>query len=172
MAIVDRYNMRLIGPNCMGAMSLEADLNATIIGAGVPGHVALVTQSGSIGACMLDYVRDLGLGFSSIVSLGNQADVTVCDLLPFYEQDEHTRVIVLYLEMVLEPQRFCRLVSQKTKPVLALKSGRTAAGMAAVSSHTGSQPATTNSWTPCSTRPGSPGWTRWRNCFSAPKLCP
>jgi acetyltransferase len=72
------------------------------------------------------------------VSLGNQADVTVCDLLPFYEQDEHTKVIVLYLETILEPVRFWRLAAQVHKPILLLKSGSTSAGMAAASSHTGS----------------------------------
>ena len=139
MAIVNKYNMRLIGPNCMGAMSVKSNLNATILANSVvPGNVAVVTQSGSIGASMLDYAGDLGLGFSAIVSLGNQADITVCDLLPFFEEDENTRVIVLYLEMILEPQRFCRLASKMTKPILVLKSGRTAEGMAAVSSHTGS----------------------------------
>ena len=139
MAIVNKYNMRMIGPNCMGAMTVKSSLNATILANSVvPGNVALVTQSGSIGASMLDYAGDLGIGFSAIISLGNQADVTVCDLLPFFEEDEHTNVIVLYLEMILEPQRFCRLAASMSKPILVLKSGRTAEGMAAVSSHTGS----------------------------------
>ena len=139
MDIVNKYNMRMIGPNCMGAMNVKSRLNSTILANSVvPGNVALVTQSGSIGASMLDYAGDLGIGFSSIISLGNQADITVCDLLPFFEEDEHTKVVVLYLEMILEPQRFCRLASGMSKPILVLKSGRTAEGMAAVSSHTGS----------------------------------
>jgi acetyltransferase len=137
--IVNKYNMRLIGPNCMGEMNAKINLNATILSGHIAkGSVALVTQSGSVGAAMLDYAEELGIGFSSIVSLGNQADVTVCDLLPFYEKDEHTRVIVLYLETIVEPVRLWRLASQVHKPILLLKSGSTSAGMAAASSHTGS----------------------------------
>lgn len=137
--IADRYNIRMIGPNCMGAMNAKVNLNATILtNPVVKGNVALITQSGAIGAAMLDYAENLGIGFSSIVSLGNQADITVCDLLPFYEQDGHTRVIVLYLESILEPLRFWKLMVNMTKPILLLKAGNTSAGMAAASSHTGS----------------------------------
>ena len=137
--IVNRYNMRLIGPNCMGVINAPAGLNATILHTPfVKGGVALFTQSGSIGASMLDYAEELGIGLSSIVSLGNQADVTVCDLLPFYEDDAQTKVIVLYLESILEPTRLVQIAGQMTKPILLVKSGRTGAGMAAASSHTGS----------------------------------
>ena len=137
--IVNRYNMRLIGPNCMGEMNAKISLNATILSGNVAkGSVALVTQSGSIGAAMLDYSEQLGIGFSSIVSLGNQADVTLCDLLPFYEKDEDTKVIALYLETILEPARFWRLAVKIQKPILLLKAGSTGAGISAASSHTGS----------------------------------
>jgi len=137
--IVDRYNMRMIGPNCMGEMNVKANLNATILDTPVvKGNIALVTQSGAIGASMLDHAEELGIGFSAIVSLGNQADITVCDLLPYYEQDEHTRVIALYLESIIDPVRFYNIASKMTKPILLLKSGSTSAGMAAASSHTGS----------------------------------
>ncbi|MDR1247747.1 MAG: acetate--CoA ligase family protein [Treponema sp.] len=137
--IVDQHNMRLIGPNCMGEMNVAINLNATILSGSIAkGNVALVTQSGSIGAGMLDYAEELGIGFSSIVSLGNQADITVCDLLPFYEQDACTKVVVLYLESIVEPFRFYQMAAKMTKPILLLKSGRTSIGLAAVSSHTGS----------------------------------
>lgn len=139
MKICNRYNMRLIGPNCMGEMNAKVDFNITILHSSVvKGNVALVTQSGAIGAALLDYAGELGIGFSSIVSLGNQADVNVCDLLPCYEEDEHTKVIVLYLESILEPTRFWQVASKITKPILLLKSGSSEAGMAAASSHTGS----------------------------------
>jgi acetyltransferase len=139
MAIVNKYNMRLIGPNCMGEMNVKIKLNATILFSHIArGSVALVTQSGAIGAAMLDSAEALGLGFSSIVSLGNQADVNLCDLLPFYEKDEHTRVIALYLESILDPVRFWQTAARIRKPIVLLKSGRTVAGMAAASSHTGS----------------------------------
>jgi len=137
--IANRYNMRMVGPNCMGEMNVKVNLNATILtNPIVKGNVALATQSGAIGAAILDYAEELGIGFSSIVSLGNQADINVCDLLPFYEKDEHTRVVILYLESILEPQRFWKLAGKMTKPVLVLKAGSTSAGMAAASSHTGS----------------------------------
>jgi acetyltransferase len=138
-SIIDRYNMRLIGPNCMGQMNVKVSLNATILAGHIAqGNVAMVTQSGSIGAAILDYAEELGIGFSSIVSLGNQADMTVCDVLPFYEEDPHTKVIVLYLESIAEPARFWRLAAGMHKPILLLKAGSTAIGMAAASSHTGS----------------------------------
>ncbi len=138
-AIVNRYNMRMIGPNCMGEMNRKAKLNATILhNRLIDGHVAFVTQSGAIGAAMLDFAEGLGLGFSSIVSLGNQADVTACDLLPHYDQDEYTRVIALYLESIPDPVRFARVAARVKKPILVLKAGGTDAGSAAASSHTGS----------------------------------
>lgn len=137
--IVNRYNMRLIGPNCMGEMNIKSKLNATILsGEIVKGNIAMVTQSGSIGAALLDYAEELGIGFSSLVSLGNQADINVCDLLPFYDEDEHTSIIVLYLESILDPVRFWKTASMIKKPIILLKSGNSAAGMAAASSHTGS----------------------------------
>ncbi|MDR2398218.1 MAG: acetate--CoA ligase family protein [Spirochaetaceae bacterium] len=138
-SIMDHYNMRLIGPNCMGQMNVKASLNATILAGRIAqGNVAMVTQSGSIGAAMLDYAEELGIGFSAMISLGNQADLTVCDLLPYFEEDPHTQVIVLYLESIAEPPRFWRLAARMQKPILLLKAGSTAAGMAAASSHTGS----------------------------------
>jgi len=142
-AIVDKYNMRMIGPNCMGISNTNpaAKLNATILhDIPVPGNIAFVTQSGGLGAVLLDYSKHLGIGFSAVVSLGNQTDVTVNDLLPMLAEDNCTKVILLYLETIPDYRRFRRLaakVSQK-KPIIALKAGRTEAGARAASSHTGS----------------------------------
>ena len=137
--IVNKHNMRMVGPNCMGLLNAGANLNATMLSNAIePGHVALITQSGAIGAAMLDYAKDLGIGFSSIVSLGNQADVNVCDLLPLLEEDENTKVIVMYLETLYDPARFWKYVAKMETPVVVLKSGATAAGATAASSHTGS----------------------------------
>ena len=137
--IVNRYNMRMLGPNCMGFMSAKVSLNCTFLSDTIyKGNIALLTQSGAIGAVMLDFVEQLGLGFSSIISLGNQADINVCDLLPYYDADEQTKVIILYLESIIEPRRFLRVASAVKKPILLLKSGSSEAGMAATSSHTGS----------------------------------
>ena len=137
--IVDRYNMRMIGPNCMGLMNSWANLNATMITSKVAkGHVAMVTQSGALGAALLDSASAMGLGFSTIVSLGNQMDMSATDLLPLLEADPETKVIIFYLEGIIDPVRFCQEASRMKTPILLLKSGKTAFGASAASSHTGS----------------------------------
>ena len=141
--IVDKYNMRMIGPNCMGISnnSPSANLNTTILH-DIPqkGNIAFVTQSGGLGAVLLDYSKRLGIGFSIVASLGNQADVTANDILPLLAEDESTEVILLYLETIPDYKRFKKLASRiaAKKPVILIKSGRTDAGARAASSHTGS----------------------------------
>ena len=137
--ICNRYNMPFIGPNCMGLMSAAANVNVTILHSAIKkGNVALITQSGAIGAGMLDAAEALGIGFSSIISLGNQSDVNVVDILPNLDRDEHTKVIALYLESIIEPFRFYQAAARINKPILLLKSGASEAGASAASSHTGS----------------------------------
>ncbi|MFP4617239.1 MAG: acetate--CoA ligase family protein [Spirochaetaceae bacterium] len=141
--IVNAYNMRLLGPNCMGISNNESSvrLNSTILH-DVPrkGNIALVSQSGGLGAVLLDYAEHLGIGFSVIASLGNQADVSVNDLLPILAEDPDTEVILLYLEQISDYRRFAKIASRITphKPIVLLKAGRTGAGAAAAGSHTGS----------------------------------
>ncbi len=138
-AIINRYNMRMIGPNCMGLVNTAANLNATMLTNRISkGHVALITQSGALGAALLDSAEALRLGFSTIVSLGNQMDVNAADLLPFLEADPETKVIIFYLESILNPVKFCRVAAGMKTPILLLKSGKTAFGASAASSHTGS----------------------------------
>ncbi len=141
--IVKRYGMRLVGPNCMGvinmdpAVRLQASFSAN---EPLPGNVAFSSQSGALGEAILALLRDRGLGLSMFVSLGNKADVSGNDLLEYWEQDPNTRVVLMYLESFGNPQRFleiCQRVS-KSKPIIAVKSGRTAAGARAAASHTGS----------------------------------
>lgn len=140
---VDRYNMRLLGPNCMGLLNTDPEvrLHSNML-QNIParGPVGLITQSGAIGAAMLDWAQDLGLGFSMIASTGNQPDLNICDLLPLYAEDPATKVVLAYLEMIPEPARFAKILSRvcRIKPVIILKSGRTEAGAAAARSHTGS----------------------------------
>ena len=141
--IADEYNMRLLGPNCMGISNNESSvkLNTTILhDIPVDGNIAFVTQSGGLGAVLLDYAEHLGIGFSVIASLGNQADVTVNDILPLLAEDEKTEVIMLYLEQIPDYRRFAKIASRITakKPIVLLKAGRTGAGAAAAGSHTGS----------------------------------
>lgn len=143
MDIVNRYGMRLMGPNCMGilntdpAVRLHANMLQTIP---ERGGIGLITQSGAIGAAMLDFASAYGLGFSRIASTGNQPDVTACDLLPLYADDPNTKVILAYLEAIPDAPRFARILREaaSAKPVVVLKSGRTEAGAAAAKSHTGS----------------------------------
>lgn len=143
MALVNQYNMRMLGPNCMGLLNTSSEIcmNATMLQhSPVKGNIAFVTQSGAMGATLLDYAESMGLGFSIVASLGNQANVNVNDLLPILAEDEATKVIMLYLEAIVEPMRFLRLASEvaKIKPIILVKSGRTAEGAKAASSHTGS----------------------------------
>lgn len=140
---VKRYGMRLIGPNCMGiinmnpAVRLQASFSANHP---VPGNVSFSSQSGALGEAILALLLERGLGLSMFVSLGNKADVSGNDLLEYWEHDPQTDVVLMYLESFGNPQKFleiCRRVT-RTKPILAVKSGRTAAGARAAASHTGS----------------------------------
>jgi acetyltransferase len=143
METVRRYNMRLLGPNCMGFSNTDesVSLNANMLQVTPQkGRVAFVTQSGAIGSALIDFSERLGVGFSMVVSTGNQPDVTINDVLPFMAEDENTSVILAYLETIPDPGRFLRVVGKASaaKPVIVVKSGRTAAGAQAASSHTGS----------------------------------
>ncbi len=139
--IVNRYNMRMIGPNCMGVANTDENirLSATIL-SDTPriGSFAFLTQSGALGASMMDFAQDLDIGFSAVVSLGNMADVNICDLLPILQADDNTKLICLYMETIPQPHLFEKIMKKITKPVIMVKSGRSSSGAAAASSHTGS----------------------------------
>jgi acetyl coenzyme A synthetase (ADP forming)-like protein len=142
LAVCRAAGMRLIGPNCLGIVNTDAEvrLDATfgpIVP--LPGRVGFLSQSGALGLAIIDYANALGLGLSSFVSVGNKADISSNDLLSFWEQDERTNLVLLYLESFGNPRKFARIARRvaRTKPVLAVKSGRSAAGARATSSHTG-----------------------------------
>jgi acetyl coenzyme A synthetase (ADP forming)-like protein len=136
------HGMRIVGPNCMGVLNAEPEfrLDATFAPSGADfGGVAFASQSGAMGVAILNACRRLGLGLTQFVSMGNKADVSGNDLLEYWEDDPRTKVIAFYLESIGNPERFqtiCRRVAKK-KPVLIVKSGRSAAGARAASSHTG-----------------------------------
>lgn len=139
--LVNRYNMRLVGPNCMGVANTAKNVNfgATILSVTPPnGDVAFLSQSGALCASFIDFAEKLKIGFSVIVSLGNMADTKPSDFLALLEKDENTKVICMYLETLAHPVEFERAMSRVTKPVIIVKSGRTAKGAAAAGSHTGS----------------------------------
>ncbi|HEX2235135.1 MAG TPA: acetate--CoA ligase family protein [Actinomycetota bacterium] len=140
--VCSRYGMRLVGPNCMGILNTAQGvrLNATFAPFWPPhGRVGFLSQSGALGLAVIDYANELGLGLSSFVSVGNKADISSNDLIQYWECDEGTDLILLYLESFGNPRKFARLARRvgRTKPVVAVKSGRSAAGARATGSHTG-----------------------------------
>jgi acetyl coenzyme A synthetase (ADP forming)-like protein len=137
-----RAGMRIVGPNCLGALntSPEVRLNATFAApTAVAGGVGFMSQSGGLGIAIIDAASRLGIGLSSFVSVGNKCDLSGNDFLQYWEQDDRTELVLLYLESFGNPRKFARVARRvaTVKPVLAVKSGRSAAGARATSSHTG-----------------------------------
>ena len=140
--LVRSAGMRMIGPNCMGMLNTDPAVSLDLTFAPVfppRGNVAMSSQSGALGIAILDHARQLDIGISSFVSVGNKADVSANDLLLYWEGDPATDVILMYLESFGHPRRFSRIARRigRKKPIIAVKSGRTAAGARAASSHTG-----------------------------------
>ncbi|RYE80604.1 MAG: GNAT family N-acetyltransferase, partial [Myxococcales bacterium] len=128
------YGLRLIGPNCLGIIntSAEVSLNASLSPIMPPrGRAGFFCQSGALGTAILEKVQGRGLGLSTFISAGNRADVSGNDLLQYWEEDEATEVILLYLESIGNPRKFSRIarrVSQR-KPIVAVRSGRATQGV-------------------------------------------
>jgi acetyl coenzyme A synthetase (ADP forming)-like protein len=130
---------RLLGPNCLGIAVAAPSLNATFGARALPpGNVGVSSQSGALGLALLERAGERRLGLSSFVSIGNKADVSSNDLLEYWEEDPETEVVVLYLESFGNPRKFARVAHRvaRTKPIVAMKAGRTASGSRAASSHT------------------------------------
>jgi len=139
---VERYGMRMIGPNCMGIINAnpEVQMDATFAPTlPLGGRIAFMSQSGALGVAILNMARQLDIGFSIFVSMGNKANVSGDDLLLYLEDDPHTDLILMYLESFGNPRQFMPIARRisKRKPILVVKSGRTLAGARAASSHTG-----------------------------------
>ncbi len=142
---VQEAGIPLIGPNCLGIMNAEkgVGLNASFASKiSASGSLAFISQSGALCTSVLDYAEARKMGFSKFVSFGNKADVKEVDLLEYLADDPQTKAIALYLEDISDGKRFTEIASkifwEKGKPILCLKSGRSAEGSKAVSSHTGS----------------------------------
>jgi acetyltransferase len=134
------HNMRIVGPNCLGVMFPGAALNASFAARHpMPGSLALISQSGAIAAAMVDWGAERSLGFSGIVSIGDQVDVDVADLLDYFALDDKTRAILLYIEAVSDARKFMSAAraAARLKPVVVVKSGRMAQGAKAAATHTG-----------------------------------
>ena len=139
LALVRAHGARLIGPNCLGIASSAVSLNATFAPRSFPpGRIGFSSQSGALGLALLERAEARGLGLSAFVSIGNKADVSSNDLLEWWEDDEETSLVVLYVESFGNPAKFARLARRlaRKKPILAMKSGRSRSGRAAAGSHT------------------------------------
>ncbi|MGH3135445.1 MAG: GNAT family N-acetyltransferase, partial [Gaiellaceae bacterium] len=139
LARVRAHGARLVGPNCLGIASAAPSLNATFAARSAPsGNIGFSSQSGALGLAFLEAAEARGLGLSAFVSIGNKADVSSNDLLEWWEDDDATNVVLLYVESFGNPRRFGRLARRvaRRKPILALKSGTTGSGQRAATSHT------------------------------------
>lgn len=138
--IANDYQMRILGPNCLGMIDTLIPMNASFA-AGMPrrGKIAFMSQSGALCTSVLDIALAQDVGFSRFVSLGNKADLNEIDFLQAWAEDPESRVIMAYLEGIQDGARFIEVARQvsKKKPIIAIKSGTTSAGSRAVSSHTG-----------------------------------
>jgi acetate---CoA ligase (ADP-forming) len=136
------YNMRMVGPNCMGVINThsEVHLDATFAPTlPLSGRIGFMSQSGALGVAILNIARQLDIGFSYFISMGNKADISGNDLLLDWEDDPETDLILMYLESFGNAKRFMQIARRITrkKPIVVVKSGRTQAGARAASSHTG-----------------------------------
>jgi acetyltransferase len=132
--------LRLLGPNCIGLLASHIGLNASFAHINAqPGELAFVSQSGALVTAMLDWADAQRIGFSHFVSLGEHADVDFGDMLDYLATDARTRAILLYVESIESPRKFMSAAraAARNKPVIVIKSGRSAQGQKAAASHTG-----------------------------------
>jgi len=139
---IKKYGIRLLGPNCMGIINTHNDirLNATFVqGTPIPGGIGFVSQSGALGAAVLKTLQQNDIGLSQFISIGNKADISGNVVIEYWRNNPDIKVITVYLESFGKPRRFMELAREitKTKPIIAIKSARTAQGIKAASSHTG-----------------------------------
>lgn len=142
-AISKKYDIALIGPNCLGVINSKNHLDASFSPLMPhPGKIAFISQSGAMGTAILDYAKKLNLGFSKFISVGNKAVIDELQLLEYLANDDETKVIALYIEQLKNAPALIEIARKIThgsnpKPIIAIKSGRTAAGANASASHTG-----------------------------------
>lgn len=134
--IAGRYGVRVVGPNCQGINSPHHHLCASWPLITARGKIAFVSQSGTVGAALIDWASQDQIGFSVFVSLGNRADVDEADCIRYFNDDPDTKVIAIYMEGVKRPAHFLEALARATKPIVILKAGRTARGRVAAESHT------------------------------------
>ncbi len=141
--IADRYEIAMLGPNCLGVMDPRSRVDTLFLptyklSKAQIGGVSFVAQSGAVGSTVLDLISQEGFGLSKFFSYGNAAQVDEVDILNYLMKDEETKVIVMYIEGIKRGREFIEIAKKvtKVKPVVVLKAGRTAAGISAAHSHT------------------------------------
>jgi acetate---CoA ligase (ADP-forming) len=138
------HGMLLLGPNCLGFLNAHAPAGPFALSVPVPlrpGPVGIALQSGALASAMLAFARSRAIGVSTLVTMGNESMISTADVLGYLTDDEHTRVICLFLEEISEPDRFAEAAAraaEHNKPVIVLKTGSSPAGQAAALAHTGS----------------------------------
>lgn len=140
-AIANRYGMRIVGPNCLGLIVPPRGLDTTYVHQSPrPGNIAFLSQSGAIVNTVVDWSLAEDIGFSAVVSVGNQSDLNFFDYMRWVERDPNTKAIIMYIEEISDGEAFMKVASEvaKTKPIIAIKSGSSDRGSKAAASHTGS----------------------------------
>ncbi|MGA2918208.1 acetate--CoA ligase family protein [Methanoregula sp.] len=141
LAIAKGHGTRIIGPNCLGVIIPPKGIDTTYVHQSPkPGNIAFISQSGAIINTVVDWSLAKNIGFSNVISVGNQSDLDFLDYLRYVGKDEKTKAIILYIEQITDGKGFMEVVSEvaKVKPVIAIKAGSSRRGQAAASSHTGS----------------------------------
>lgn len=136
-----KYDMRVVGPNCLGFINPSLNLNATFASRmALPGKIAFISQSGALCTAILDWARKQKVGFSHFVSIGDMADIGFHDLIDYFGHDPQTSSILIYMESLKDARKFMSAARAfaRTKPILVLKAGKSKEGAKATLSHTGS----------------------------------
>ncbi|MDD4136348.1 MAG: CoA-binding protein, partial [Methanoregula sp.] len=173
LAIARRYGMRIMGPNCLGLMLPPRRINTTFDPVSPkPGRIAFISQSGAIITTIVDWSLPEEIGFSAVISVGNQADLTFEDFIRFAGNDPATRSIILYIEQIRFGSRFMETIRKvsPTKPVVAIKSGSSRIGQKAASSHTGSLAGSYEVYTAAFHQAGAIQVSSIREAFQAAEL--
>jgi acetyltransferase len=139
--IKKKYNMRIVGPNCLGVIRPMLHLNATFISKmPKPGNIAFISQSGALGSAILDWAMHENIGFSNFISLGSMIDVDFGDLIDYFGTDPKTKSILMYIEGITDARKFMSASRHfaRTKPIIVVKAGKFSESAKAAASHTGS----------------------------------
>ncbi len=138
--LANKYKLNIIGPNCLGVVNTHYGLNASFAKHDVPrGSIGLIAQSGALTTALFDLLKEHGLGFSLVATLGNKANVDENDFIEFFASDPETKIIALYLEDITDGKRFAGIINKisRKKPIVIIKAGSSKKARLAIQSHTG-----------------------------------